>query len=161
MNVKRVKSAIAQPTLICHFLFLFSVSERIIIDAPTHKRNVTICQNGTLSPAEETTSPSEETTAPVIDSVANRFKNRGLKVIDVSDPIPGLPIVVRADTSPRLIESIKKALLSLDYNNPEHRKMMERWDEEFRYGFVEATDSDYDAIREMINYMGKKGIKIP
>jgi phosphonate transport system substrate-binding protein len=97
----------------------------------------------------------------VIDSVANRFKNRGLKVIDVSDPIPGLPIVVRADTSPRLIESIKKAILSLDYNNPEHRKMMERWDEEFRYGFVEATDSDYDSIREMINYLGKKGIKIP
>ncbi len=97
----------------------------------------------------------------VIDSVANRFKNRGLKVVDVTGPIPGLPIVVRADTSPRLIESIKNAILSLDYNNPEHRKMMERWDEEFRYGFVEAADSDYDTIREMINYMGKKGIKIP
>ena len=45
----------------------------------------------------------------VIDSVANRFKNRGLKIIDVSEPIPGLPIVVRADVSPKLIEAIKKS----------------------------------------------------
>lgn len=97
----------------------------------------------------------------VIDSVANRFKNRGLKIIDVSDPIPGLPIVVRADVSPKLIEAIKKALLSLDYNNPEHREMMDQWDEEFKYGFAEATDTDYNIIHEMINYLSKKGIKIP
>ena len=97
----------------------------------------------------------------VIDSVANRFKNRGLKIIDVSEPIPGLPIVVRADVSPKLIEAIKRALLSLDYNNPEHRKIMEQWDEEFRYGFAEAKDSDYDSIRKMIDYLGKKGVKIP
>src|SRR4030066_1204285 len=70
----------------------------------------------------------------VIDSVAERFKDRGVKIIDVSEPIPGLPIAVRADASPALITSIKKALLSLDYNNPEHRNMMEHWDEEFKYG---------------------------
>lgn len=97
----------------------------------------------------------------VIDSVANRFKNRGLKIIDVSGPIPGLPIVVRADASPKLISSIKTALLSLDYKNPEHRKIMEQWDEEFKYGFSEAEDSDYEPIREMISYLSKKGIRIP
>ncbi len=97
----------------------------------------------------------------VIDSVANKFKNRGLKVIAVSDPIPGLPIVVRADVSPEIVNAIKKALLALDYNNPEHRKIMEQWDEEFRYGFAEAKDSDYDSIRKMIDYLGKKGVKIP
>lgn len=97
----------------------------------------------------------------VIDAVANRFKNRGLKIIDVSGPIPGLPIVVRADAPQELVSSIKKALLSLDYKNPEHRKIMEQWDEEFKYGFSEAEDSDYEPIREMINYLGKKGIRIP
>ncbi|OGU48518.1 MAG: hypothetical protein A2080_07855, partial [Ignavibacteria bacterium GWC2_36_12] len=71
----------------------------------------------------------------VIDSVADRFKSRGLRVIAVTDPIPGLPIVVRADTPSSLITAIKKALLSLDYRNPEHRRIMEQWDEEFRYGF--------------------------
>ena len=97
----------------------------------------------------------------VIDSVANKFKNRGLKVISVTDPIPGLPIVVRADVPDEVVTAIKKALLALDYNNPEHRKIMEQWDEEFRYGFAEAKDSDYDSIRKMIDYLGKKGVKIP
>ena len=97
----------------------------------------------------------------VIDAVAHRFEKRGLKEIAVSDPIPGLPIVVRADAPPKLIEAIKHALLSLDYENPEHRKMMEQWDEEFRYGFAEAADSDYDSIRKMILYLNGKGVKLP
>ena len=97
----------------------------------------------------------------VIDSVADRFKSRGLRVIAVTDPIPGLPIVVRADTPSSLITAIKKALLSLDYRNPEHRRIMEQWDEEFRYGFAEAKDSDYDSVRKMIKYLRKKGIMIP
>ena len=97
----------------------------------------------------------------VIDSVANMFKDRGLKIIALSDPIPGLPIVVRADVPDEVVTAIKKALLALDYNNPEHRKIMEQWDEEFRYGFAEAKDSDYDSIRKMIDYLGKKGVKIP
>ena len=90
-----------------------------------------------------------------------RFKDKGLKIIAVSEPIPGLPIVVRSDASPHFIDAIKKALLSLDYNDPKHRKMMEQWDEEFKYGFTEASDGDYDSIRKMIDYLGKKGVKIP
>lgn len=97
----------------------------------------------------------------VIDSVANRFKDRGLKIIALSDPIPGLPIVVRADVPDEVVTAIKKALLALDYNNPEHRKIMEQWDEEFRYGFAEAEDSDYNPIRAIVDYLVKKGVKIP
>ncbi len=97
----------------------------------------------------------------VIDSVARRFKGKGLKVIDVSAPIPGLPIVVRADAPPQFIEAVKKALIALDYRNPDHRRMMEQLDEEFRYGFAEAEDSDYDAIRGMIDYLNKRGVTIP
>lgn len=97
----------------------------------------------------------------VIDSVAERFKNRGLKVIDVSDPIPGLPIVVRADAPAEFVSALKKALLSLKYSSPESRNTMAKWDEEFRYGFVEAKDSDYDSIRKMIKFLSDRGVKIP
>lgn len=97
----------------------------------------------------------------VIDSVADRFKNRGLKVIDVTDPIPGLPIVVRADAPAEFISAVKKALLALKYNSSESRKTMAKWDEEFRYGFAEAKDSDYDSIRRMIDYLKKAGVNIP
>ena len=97
----------------------------------------------------------------VIDSVAERFKNRGLRVIDVTDPIPGLPIVVRADAPAELISAVKKALLSLKYSSLESRKTMAKWDEEFRYGFAEAKDSDYDSIRRMIDFLKKAGVNIP
>jgi phosphonate transport system substrate-binding protein len=89
----------------------------------------------------------------VIDSVANRFKSRGLKVIHESDPIPGLPFVVREDASPQLVKAIKIALLSLNYSNLSDRKIMEQWDEEFKYGFAEADDTDYDSIRKMTDYL--------
>lgn len=97
----------------------------------------------------------------VIDSVAYRFKDRGLKIIAISDPIPGLPIVVCANASPGLIDAIKNAMLSLDYNNPEDRKLMEQWDEELRYGFVEAKDEDYDSVQKIRTYLNKRGLKIP
>lgn len=97
----------------------------------------------------------------VIDCVAARFKGMGLKIIHVSDPVPGLPIVVRADAAPELVNAIKKALLSLNYNNMEDRRIMARWDEEFKYGFAVARDSDYDSIRMKIDYLRRKGVKIP
>jgi phosphonate transport system substrate-binding protein len=97
----------------------------------------------------------------VIDSVANRFKVRGIKVIAVSGPIPGLPIAVRADTPAQLVAAIKRALLSLKYNDPADRKLMENWDEEFKYGFTTAKDADYDTIRTMIDFLSQKGIKVP
>lgn len=97
----------------------------------------------------------------VIDSVADRFRDRGVKIIDVSEPMPGLPIVVRADASPRLVTAIKNALRSLDCNIPEHCAIMKQWDEEFKYGFTEAEDADYDPILRMMEYLNKEGIKIP
>ncbi|MDA8089150.1 MAG: phosphate/phosphite/phosphonate ABC transporter substrate-binding protein [Nitrospiraceae bacterium] len=97
----------------------------------------------------------------VIDSVANKFKGKGLKIIHISDPIPGLPIVVRADVSPLVVKAIKKALLSLDYNNAGDRKVLNQFDKEFRFGFAEAKDSDYDSIRRKINYLKRRGVRIP
>lgn len=97
----------------------------------------------------------------VIDSVAYRLKDRGLKIISVSEPIPGLPIVVRGDAPAALINAVKNALLSLDYKNMEHKKILEQWDEEFKYGFAEANDADYNSIRKMKDYLIRRGLKIP
>ena len=97
----------------------------------------------------------------VIDSVANRFHDKGLKVIHVSDPIPGLPIVARANASPAMITAVKQALLALDYQNPEHRRIMDQWDEEFKYGFAEASIQDYEIIGKMIRYLAKQGVRTP
>ncbi len=97
----------------------------------------------------------------VIDSVAHRFHDKGLKVVHVSDPIPGLPIVARADADPAMIDAVKKALLALDYQKLEDRRIMDQWDEEFKYGFAEASVSDYEIIGKMIHQLVKLGVKTP
>ena len=89
----------------------------------------------------------------VIDHVAGQYEGRGLKTVMKSDPIPSLPFVVRADEDPALIRAVKKALLALDYRNPEHRAIMSRWDAELQYGFTEAADRDYDGVREIIRFL--------
>jgi phosphonate transport system substrate-binding protein len=87
----------------------------------------------------------------VKDVVANKYKIKGLKFIFYSDPIPSVPIVVRKDTPPEVVEAIKKAFLAIDINDPDTKKMMESWDPEFRNGFVEASDADYEGVRKMFN----------
>jgi len=92
----------------------------------------------------------------VIDHVAGQYEGRGLKTVMKSDPIPGLPFVVRADEDPALVNAVKRALLALDYRNPEHRAIMSQWDAELRYGFTEAADQDYDGVREIIRFLKKR-----
>ncbi len=66
----------------------------------------------------------ESDAGTVIDSVAGRFESRGLKTLDFSDRIPGLPIVVRGDADPALVHHVKRALLALSYDDLESRKIM-------------------------------------
>jgi phosphonate transport system substrate-binding protein len=91
----------------------------------------------------------------VKDVVAYRYGQEGLRFIHVSDPIPTVPIVVRTNAPAEMIESVKTALFKLDPRNPDHQKKMAEWDEEFKYGFTEAVDSDYDSIREILRAIEK------
>ena len=93
----------------------------------------------------------------VINAVASRFSDKGLKVIHTSDPIPGLPIVAPLE----MIQEMKKVLLGLDYKNPSHRMILDQFDEEFKYGFAEASVSDYEIIGKMIRYLAEQGVRTP
>jgi phosphonate transport system substrate-binding protein len=89
----------------------------------------------------------------VKDIVAYRYQKEGLRFIHVTDPIPTVPIVVRANAPPEMVASVKSALLKLNPEDPNDRKRMAQWDEEFKYGFTEASDSDYDPIRHILRKM--------
>jgi phosphonate transport system substrate-binding protein len=91
----------------------------------------------------------------VKDVVAFQYQSKGLSFIHTSDPIPTVPIVVRNDTPKEMIESVKSALLKLNPHNPAYQKMMTQWDEEFKYGFTEASDSDYDPVRKILQEIMK------
>ena len=86
----------------------------------------------------------------VKDVVAEKYKSHGLRILAWSAPIPSVPLVVRKDAPPGLIKTLTAALLKLDITNPEHQKMMQTWDDEFRYGFAPATKGDYQGIFRMI-----------
>ena len=96
----------------------------------------------------------------VKDIVAYKYQKDGFRFIFMTDPIPTVPIFVRNDASPEMVKSIQTALLNLNSRDPNHQKKMSQWDEEFKYGFTEATDSDYDSIKKILRAVEKEhGVK--
>ncbi len=92
----------------------------------------------------------------VKDVIAFKYQKDGLKFIFKTEPIPTVPIVIRVDAPQGMEKSLKEALLSLNPADPDHHRMMASWDEEFKYGFTEAHDSDYDSIRKILRIVERE-----
>ncbi|MDD5284837.1 MAG: phosphate/phosphite/phosphonate ABC transporter substrate-binding protein [Desulfuromonadaceae bacterium] len=86
----------------------------------------------------------------VKDVIANKYMSHGLRVLAYSDFLPSVPFVVRKEAPPEFIKAVKQALLKLDRNNSEHKKIMANWDDEFKFGFAEANSDDYRMIFSMM-----------
>ncbi|WP_277058525.1 phosphate/phosphite/phosphonate ABC transporter substrate-binding protein [Trichlorobacter lovleyi] len=86
----------------------------------------------------------------VKDVVAEKYKPHGLRILAWSKPIPAVPLVVRRDTPPEVVEAITRALLKLDRTTPRHKAIMKNWDDEFNNGFATARQQDYADIFRMI-----------
>jgi phosphonate transport system substrate-binding protein len=92
----------------------------------------------------------------VREQVAKDYSKFGIRIIAKSYPIAGSPIVVSKNFNPKVVDAIKTALLKINVNDINDRKKVESWDKEFAYGFVVASDSDYQHIRKLIpNKRGK------
>jgi phosphonate transport system substrate-binding protein len=83
------------------------------------------------------------------DVVAEGYERKGLRIIASSEEFPSTPLVARRGTPPEVIKAVTQALVKLDWRNPEHRKMLELWDSEYRYGFVPAGGADYRNLLRM------------
>ncbi len=70
-----------------------------------------------------------------------------LRAILYSDPFPTSPIVVASDYPREVIDTMKAVLLRINRSTPDRETITRDWDNEFIYGFVEAEDRDYDAVR--------------
>jgi len=86
----------------------------------------------------------------VRDSTARKYMKLGIEIIAESEAIPTGPLVAGAGTPYAVIEHITRALLELD-KDQDGQKILKRLDEDFRNGFVEASDRDYADIRTKIN----------
>jgi ABC-type phosphate/phosphonate transport system substrate-binding protein len=80
-----------------------------------------------------------------------KIQNRNIRILMYSDPFPSSPIVVAREHSPEIVAALKSVLLTINRGNPEREAITRGWDNEFIYGFVEADDRDYDAVRTIRN----------
>ncbi|MCJ7617588.1 MAG: phosphate/phosphite/phosphonate ABC transporter substrate-binding protein [Desulfobacterales bacterium] len=70
-----------------------------------------------------------------------------LVIIGETDLVPARIIAARRGLKPDIIDSFNQALLRLDKNRPEHKKILNRSE---LGGFQESKDEDYDCMRMMI-----------
>lgn len=91
----------------------------------------------------------------VRDSVARKYSKLGIEIISESEPIPTGPLVAGPGTPHAVIENIKRALLALNPDDQDQKKMLQRLDDDLKSGFMDASDEDYADIRSKINAVPK------
>lgn len=69
-----------------------------------------------------------------------------LKVLASTQWYPGWVYSARLGLDPLVVDKIKQAFLKLDYDNPQHRAIL---DAAALIGIVDAADADFDSIREL------------
>lgn len=89
----------------------------------------------------------------VIESTANRFKDKGLRLLQFSDEIPEMNICYNSSVDERDISIIRTALVSLNDSTAEGALILKSMDNDYT-GFVESDDSDYDSVRLQISKLG-------
>jgi len=89
----------------------------------------------------------------LMESTANKFKNQGLKYIKYSLDIPEFNICVNKGISEEVKLFLKQALTELDDSVEGNSKILRAITPEYT-GFIEAEDSDYDGIREIMKKLG-------
>jgi phosphonate transport system substrate-binding protein len=85
----------------------------------------------------------------VTDSKARKWDKSGLRVIYKSPRLPPYNIAASRKMDHALFVKLQHALLSLDRNNPDHRRILDAMGEDFD-GFARADDKEYDIVRKLI-----------
>ncbi len=86
-----------------------------------------------------------------LDVIAGQIDTSKIRIIAMTDPYPGWVYAVRKNLDHKIVEKLKKALLSLDYNNKNDRKILKV----ANFIKVIASDnSDYDPIRKLAARVG-------
>ena len=88
----------------------------------------------------------------VREATALQYKGKGLKFLKVSQDIPEFNICMKPGMDAGLAEKIKRSLLSLKKGDAEKENVLKSIDPDYT-GFMDARDSDYAGIREMVSNM--------
>jgi phosphate/phosphite/phosphonate ABC transporter binding protein len=80
--------------------------------------------------------------------VRGRIDLGKIKFVEHTDYFPAWCVTAFRSTKPEVAEKIKKALLKLDVKTPKQRDILEAMGVA---GFIEAKDSDYKVVRDMMD----------
>lgn len=89
----------------------------------------------------------------VMQSVAERFKEKGLKFIKVSGNVPEFNICANKDLPKEDKQKIKEALISLDNEKSEDRAILQSISPHYT-GFIETKHEDYEYIERLMEKLG-------
>jgi phosphonate transport system substrate-binding protein len=86
--------------------------------------------------------------------LANKIDLKQIRILAYSRWYPGWVYAARSGLDPAIIAKIKKALLALNINTPEHRAILEK------AGFIaviSAKDEDFDPVRKLAKILESGG----
>jgi len=83
--------------------------------------------------------------------VADKIDINEIRVIAHTRWYPGWVYAARSDLKTEIVQIIKNALLKLDYNQTEHKRMLDAAD---IVGFIPSEDKDFDPVRELAARIG-------
>ncbi len=89
----------------------------------------------------------------VMESIAHKFKDLGLKSIKISEEIPEFNICISPTLDEKLISKLKDALISLSDSKPEDAEILKSINESYT-GMIEASDKEYNNVRVMMSNIG-------
>ncbi|PID81765.1 hypothetical protein CSA17_02420 [bacterium DOLJORAL78_65_58] len=79
----------------------------------------------------------------VKESLARRYRTRGLRVVALSPAIPGPPLVINRRFRDEATDELVRLLLALDPTDPADRRLMATWTQEFAYGFRAVDRAEF------------------
>ncbi len=90
----------------------------------------------------------------VKDRVAKEFIDKGIRIIALSDPVPGSPIVAGSNSNPEIIAAIINAFLKINPKDEKYKKITKNWDIELTHGFIKANYKDYNQLAKLLESGG-------
>ena len=81
-----------------------------------------------------------------LDVVADKIDTSEINIIANTRWYPGWVYAARAALQPSIVEKIKKALLELDYDQSEHRRILEA---AHIVGVIPSEDQDFNSVRHL------------